>query len=141
MSESPQYIHKAGAAIIIDKKLLVSRSKGKTDFVAPGGKLESGEMPTQALIRELKEEQGLDVRPEDLSLLGRYEAIAAGEEESQTHVTMDVYLVNNLSGQPTPRGEIEENKLVTSRDVGVVAMGSIVGHEVIPELVLRELID
>src|SRR4051812_20782408 len=49
-------IHKAGGIIIRDKKLLVERSKGKDFFKTPGGSIELGETPKQALVRELLEE-------------------------------------------------------------------------------------
>ena len=58
-------MHKSAGIIIKDGALLVLRSKGKDTFYAPGGKLDSGETPEQAMSRELYEEVGLtkkDVR-------------------------------------------------------------------------------
>ena len=49
-------IRKAGGILISDRKFLVERSKGKNIFIAPGGSIEIGETPRQALVRELKEE-------------------------------------------------------------------------------------
>ena len=42
---------------------------GKT--VGPGGKLEPGESPTQAAVREVLEESGLEIHEENLIALGR----------------------------------------------------------------------
>jgi len=43
------------------KVLGVTRKEDTTDWGLPGGKLEIGETPTQAAIREVKEETGLDI--------------------------------------------------------------------------------
>lgn len=39
---------------------------GLGKVVAPGGKLEAGESPADACVREVAEESGLEVRPEHL---------------------------------------------------------------------------
>ena len=48
-------IHKSGGVLIKDRRLLVTRSKGKDIFIAPGGKLEEGETAVQAIVREMME--------------------------------------------------------------------------------------
>jgi 8-oxo-dGTP diphosphatase len=135
-----QTIHKAGAIVIQDSKLLLSRSKGKDVFVCPGGKLEADETAEQALIRELQEEQGITVNLEDLEFFGSYEAIAAGHEQAQTQLLMDVYLVKRYTGTLSPQAEIAENLWF---DTGMkdAKHGSIFKHKVIPRLKRQNLID
>ncbi len=131
-------INKAGAVIIRDRKLLVSRNKGKEVYVAPGGKLEEGEDDLDALTRELQEEQSIEIDPNSTELLGEFEAIAAGDNSNRT-IRMGVYIVNKYSGEPTPTSEVEENAWVDSRSK--LPLGSIFEHDVIPALVKKDLID
>lgn len=57
-------IHVVGAIIIKDKKILATQ-RGYGDYAGwwefPGGKIESGEKPEEALIREIKEELDADI--------------------------------------------------------------------------------
>jgi 8-oxo-dGTP diphosphatase len=44
---------------------------GKGNLVAPGGKLEQGETAREAAAREVEEEVGLSLSPDDLALVGK----------------------------------------------------------------------
>lgn len=133
-------IHKSAAVILQDRKLLLSRNQGKDIFIAPGGKLEPGETSVQALIREMKEEQGITIVATDVELLGTYHAVAAGQEAEQTQLMMDVYFVHKYKGELSPQAEIAEN-LWWDTSLTEVKQGSIFEHDVIPELVRRKLLD
>lgn len=135
-------IYKAAAVIIRDRKILVSRSKNKDVFVAPGGKLDPGESHEAALIRELNEEQGIVVSPDDLTPFGTFYAIAAGHEAAELQLEMKVFIVNAFQGELTPQAEIAENKWVNSSwSTFGINLGSIFAHDVIPALQARGLID
>ena len=132
-------IHKAGGILIRDRRLLVERSRGKEFFIAPGGSIEPGETPEQALVRELAEEFSVVVRTENLRFFGTFLADAAGQVGKM--LQMDVYLVDVWEGEPTPSSEVEVLQWIASTDVASIPVGSIFAHEVIPRLVEANLID
>jgi 8-oxo-dGTP diphosphatase len=86
-------------AIIIDreKQVLITKRPfhvshgGFWEF--PGGKIESNELPEQALIREVKEEVGLEVL--------KYQYIGhLNHEYSDKSVRLYIFLVTHFSGIP-----------------------------------------
>lgn len=144
MNESHFDIEKAAAVIVQDRQAVLTRSEGKDVFVPPGGKLESksdGERETQieSLIRELDEELGIAVTEDDLEFIDNYYAEAAGG--SGKSLKMGVWIVKNFSGEMKPQNEVAEIKTVGSQIPEGVEVGSIFLHDVIPELVKRDLID
>jgi 8-oxo-dGTP diphosphatase len=62
LRESPR-----GTEVLLGRKL---RGLGEGRVVAPGGKLEPGESPAEAAVRELAEEVGLRADPRDLEPRG-----------------------------------------------------------------------
>ncbi|MFA6502794.1 MAG: NUDIX domain-containing protein [Candidatus Paceibacterota bacterium] len=131
-------IHKAGGILIRDRKFLVSRTKGKSFFISPGGKLQMGETPEAALLRELNEELGIEVAVPDLEEFGTFYAPAAEQEDRL--LRMDVFVVNKWDGEVRPSSEIEEIRWIDSSSTGI-PLGSIFEHEVLPRLRKEGLID
>ena len=102
---APRRIHVA-AAIVTDPagRAVVVRKHGTTGFMQPGGKIERGESAIATLIRELREELGLEVDVDATEFLGSYEA-AALNEPGQT-VRAEVFaLVTEVDLRPA--AEIE----------------------------------
>ena len=66
MEENSNYKNRSVAIVIRDGKILMERlcykdaNNGKEFFSVPGGGIEEGETPEQTVLRELKEECGLD---------------------------------------------------------------------------------
>ena len=135
-------IHKAAGIIIVERKLLVAREKGKDVFVSPGGSVEKGEDPKDTVIRELMEELSLVVSRNDLREFGVFYAEAAGDFGS--FIKIEVFNVRSWKGVPTPNGgegEVEEILWLNSDIPGGIKVGSIFEHEVVPRLKKLNLID
>jgi 8-oxo-dGTP diphosphatase len=104
----PLLLVAACALIDIDGRVLLARRPegkkmaGLWEF--PGGKLHPGETPEVALIRELKEELGIDVSAACLAPFA-----FASHEYERFHLLMPLYLCRRWKGVPTPK----ENQTLT----------------------------
>jgi 8-oxo-dGTP diphosphatase len=69
-------------------RLLTVRKRGTGMFMHPGGKPEPGETAVEAAARELAEEVGIVIAPEDLELMGIWIADAANEAATDIEATV-----------------------------------------------------
>ena len=127
-------IHKIGAIILSNKRILVGKKKDK--FIIPGGRIEGEESHEECLKRELKEEFNVEMLSHQY--FGTFED--AAEFEPNTKIIIDAYLVS-VMGKPKASGEIEEALYVNSKNKSNVKLGSILEKFVIPELEKRGLIE
>lgn len=132
-------IHKSAGILIQDRKLLIVRSRGKSFFISPGGKIEPNETTQVALVRELKEELNIDVHVSDLSFFGTFFASVIRQEDK--YMQMDVFFVSKWKGEITPTSEIEEIKWIDSTTVKDIELGSVFLHDVLPKLKEQNLIN
>ena len=82
----------------------------------PGGKVEQGESPEHALIRELAEELGIDIAPADLSPL-----TFASHSYPDFHLLMPLFLCKRWRGEATPH-EGQELAWVKPTELAAYAM-------------------
>ena len=96
----------AFAIILHSRHVLLVKARDKNNWQLPGGRLEPGETPAQAVIREVKEETGL--RASVGRLTGRYRR----EDGS----VVRVYAVRARGKLAGAREEIVEQRWVRIRD-------------------------
>ena len=102
----PNYIDKLAYIYLKDGKILTTLTRGKDTWYIPGGKRESGESDQQALIREVKEELSVDIKPDTIKPYGVFEAQAHGKAEGMV-VRMTCYTAE-FDGTLRPAAEIEK---------------------------------
>jgi len=99
-------LHTAGLVVVKNKKVLLAFSKNKQAFYLPGGKIDEGETPGAALIREVKEELDIDIPQNDLRYYMHITAPAYGEDHGII-MEQECYLYD-LPNEPASNGEIEK---------------------------------
>ena len=128
-----QQIH-VSAAVITDSegRILLVRKRNTPFFMQPGGKLDAGETPEQALIRELHEELQLDITLEQLHPLGQFTDMAANEANHT--LIADMFRIEKVSGDIVPAAEIEEILWLSPEDSAIHALAPLTLNKVIPLL-------
>jgi len=108
-----------GAIIICDGKILLEKRKnepGKGKWSIPGGLVELGESVEQTVIREVKEETGLEVeKPEHIDVVDNITRDENGE--IKYHFVIIDYFVKLKGGTMKAMSDAEELRWVTFDDV------------------------
>lgn len=90
-----------------DKKILFVR-KRKSKWNLPGGRVEQGESPVQAALREMKEETGLAI--EHMRYVSQY------QEDDVVHFLFEASL--DTAQKPRPHNEIEDCRWISAKHLG-----------------------
>lgn len=103
-----------GAAIVHDGRVLAACRSAPAELAGrwefPGGKVEAGESETDALVRECREEMGIEVA------VGRL----LGAQPIAADLVLHVYLAEHLLGYPEPRQDHDEMRWLAPDDLSSV---------------------
>ncbi|MFF8862514.1 MULTISPECIES: (deoxy)nucleoside triphosphate pyrophosphohydrolase [unclassified Streptomyces] len=97
MTPRTERIVVVGAALLDDGRLLAARRSAPAELAGrwelPGGKVEADERPEDALVRELREELGIDAEPVER---------VPGEWPLRTPYVLQVWTARLRPGSPAP---------------------------------------
>jgi len=104
MENNKKTLWTVGLIALKKNRLLLAYSNNKKAWYLPGGKVDPGEMPQQAIRREIQEELNIDLDPLGLQFHCHISAPAYGEQNNVI-MEQDCYLYD-LQEAPTPSAEI-----------------------------------
>jgi 8-oxo-dGTP diphosphatase len=109
---SPRHSVSVAAAIVNDHgQVLAVRRRDNGRWEPPGGVLELDETIQEGLVREVREETGLDVKPEALS--GVYKNMRRG-------IIALVFRCRIITGEPEPTDEVADVRWMNQDEIGAL---------------------
>lgn len=141
LSQEPEMLRITAVAFLRDgpegTEVLAVRKRGTGSYMQVGGKLEPGEAALQAAIREVDEELGVPLAPENVELLGDFEAIAANEPA--TLVRSTVFVTRTPLPDPLQvRAELADHRWFRVQDPGSgTRLAPLMTGHILPALLRR----
>jgi 8-oxo-dGTP pyrophosphatase MutT (NUDIX family) len=132
---SPEMVYKSAWLEIKDRRVLFARTKGLELFYTAGGKREKGETDEEALIREIREELGVELVPESIKLLESF--IGPAHNRPGKLVELKCFRAD-YKGSIGPHAEIEELAWFSSDDMHRTTLP---GQKILSWLKEKDLID
>jgi len=129
-----------GTIFIKDKKLLIDKPRKRPTYQMIGGRVEEGETPLQAAIRECHEELGNKAifDEEKIKLIMDFEEIATSNPNQKIHFYVFIH-DGDLSGELTISEEIEDF-LWYDTTLGTNILSNTLKNEVVPYCLENNLI-
>ena len=129
-----------GTMFFKDKKLLIDKPRKRPTYQMIGGRVEGGETPFDAAIRECCEELGSETifNPELIELVMEFDEIATSDGKTPIHFF--VYKYNGLlEGELTISEEIENFMWYGRNDTRDI-LSNTLKNEVVPYCIKNDLI-
>ena len=90
-------------AVVRDGKLLLVQERRDQKWCMPGGWADVGDIPSEMVTREVREESGFEVKP--IKLIGVYDANRGHRPMEFYHAYKIIFLCEILGGEPTTSDE------------------------------------
>ncbi len=136
MSTDLPPIQVAAVALIRERRLLMVTARAREVHYMPGGKIDLGETPVEAAVREAREEVGVEFEPAGEHPLFSVSVQAHGEPEGRL-VQMQVF-GGTATGEPRASNEVDALHWVTTADAHRCPPA---GAETLRRLAALDLID
>ncbi len=117
-----------------DGRTLLVRKRGTTTFIQPGGKVERGELPADALCRELEEELGVHIGAGELIFAGTYPGPAVNEPGYT--VVAHAFRIT-IDAPVAAAAEIEELVWIDPAEPGELVLAPLTRDQFLPMLCSR----
>lgn len=130
-----------GTMFFKDKKLLIDKPRKRPTFQMIGGKVEEGESPIEAAIRECHEELGTGSKFDEdkIELVMEFDEIATSDGKTPIHFYVFKY-TGKLKGNLETSEEIEKFEWFDTSRIDI-ELSNTLKHEVVPYCVENGLID
>lgn len=106
-------------------------------WLMPGGKIEAGESPEEALVREIREELSCAIERDSLEFITEYNAPAAGKPGKVLNIKL---FHGTLIGEPQASSEIKELGWLSKEDQTNMIASETIREYIIPDLVQRGIL-
>ena len=113
-----------------DGKVLLCKAKGGSSTYLPGGHIEFGETAAEALVREMKEESGLDVEVGRLLGVLENSFLQHGEKHCEINLVYEMSLSPRRDGADSAVDAIEPWIEFEWRDIGDLASANLLPTEI-----------
>lgn len=129
-----------GTMFFKDNKLLIDKPRKRPTYQMIGGRVEEGETPQEAAIRECHEELGKDAIFDEnkIELVMEFDEIATSDGKTPIHFYVFKYY-DELEGVLTTSEEIEKFQWYDST-LGTEMLSNTLKNEVIPYCLQKKLI-
>ncbi|UFS58407.1 NUDIX hydrolase [Subtercola endophyticus] len=107
-------IRVAALVLIRERRMLMVTARGRDVLFLPGGKIDTGETPVEAVVRESREEVAVVLDEQSIRSLFTVRVQAHGEPEGRM-VEMTLFEATTPD-DPTPSAEVDAVHWVTSAD-------------------------
>lgn len=130
-----------GTIFLKDKKILIDKPRTKPTHQMIGGKVEKGETPLQAAIRECHEELGINAifDEKNFEQVMDFDEIATSDPNLKIHFYVFIYN-GQLEGKLATSNEIE-SFLWYDTSLGDKLLSNTLKHQVIPYCLNNKLIN
>lgn len=103
------------AAVVIEGKILLVQERTDNCWAMPGGWADVGDMPSEVVIRETKEESGFDVIPN--KIIGVFDANRSGRPLEFFHAFKIIFLCDLIGGESKSSVETSDAKFFSFDDL------------------------